>query len=275
MARFSSLLKAKTSFVIKRLSRSESRSLGYAHWRNLRPKQRPHRRQSRSLGYAHWPELYASRIAINSQQSRSLGYAHWPEPPSFPAHAQSLDHWDMRTGRNRAKQPPSGILSLDHWDMHWPELNIHQLQSRSLGYAHWPEQKVQRHPDAIKQRSLGICALAGTPPPIGIKESRSLGYAHWPERDAFNLWIFSLDHWDMRTGRNRRCLSTVCKVQITGICTGRNQQISSQALASSLDPGICALAGTQGGPAHRLPSLDHWDMRTGRNLARIGSQIRV
>lgn len=32
MARFSSLLKAKTSFVIKRLSRSESRSLGYAHW---------------------------------------------------------------------------------------------------------------------------------------------------------------------------------------------------------------------------------------------------
>lgn len=35
MARFSSLLKAKTSFVIKRLSRSESRSLGYAHWPEL------------------------------------------------------------------------------------------------------------------------------------------------------------------------------------------------------------------------------------------------
>lgn len=32
MARFSSPLKAKTSFVIKKLSRSESRSLGYAHW---------------------------------------------------------------------------------------------------------------------------------------------------------------------------------------------------------------------------------------------------
>ena len=32
MARFSRALKAITSFVIKKLSRSESRSLGYAHW---------------------------------------------------------------------------------------------------------------------------------------------------------------------------------------------------------------------------------------------------
>ena len=35
MARFSRALKAITSFVIKKLSRSESRSLGYAHWPEL------------------------------------------------------------------------------------------------------------------------------------------------------------------------------------------------------------------------------------------------
>ena len=29
----------------------------------------------------------------------------------------SLDHWDMRTGRNRARISPCWPCSLDHWDM--------------------------------------------------------------------------------------------------------------------------------------------------------------
>ena len=31
--------------------------------------------------------------------------------------ACSLDHWDMRTGRNEADRPAHGQESLDHWDM--------------------------------------------------------------------------------------------------------------------------------------------------------------
>ena len=34
--------------------------------------------ESRSLGYAHWPEL-RPMIINKLYQSRSLGYAHWPE----------------------------------------------------------------------------------------------------------------------------------------------------------------------------------------------------
>ena len=95
MARFSSPLKAKTSFVIKKLSRSESRSLGYAHWPEPVEKQGFSEEQSRSLGYAHWPEL---------QHAAELG-------------VDSLDHWDMRTGRNGENTAPSYSQSLDHWDM--------------------------------------------------------------------------------------------------------------------------------------------------------------
>ena len=29
----------------------------------------------------------------------------------------SLDHWDMRTGRNNEHPSPSPVASLDHWDM--------------------------------------------------------------------------------------------------------------------------------------------------------------
>ena len=29
----------------------------------------------------------------------------------------SLDHWDMRTGRNMAPGVIAAIVSLDHWDM--------------------------------------------------------------------------------------------------------------------------------------------------------------
>ena len=28
-----------------------------------------------------------------------------------------LDHWDMRTGRNRGYRDPVNIVILDHWDM--------------------------------------------------------------------------------------------------------------------------------------------------------------
>ena len=139
MARFSRALKAITSFVIKKLSRSESRSLGYAHWPEPDAARRSQTRKSRSLGYAHWPEL-VSTTTNGSGKSRSLGYAHWPEPRhvdhvevcqsrslgyahwpellvSAPLTPRSLDHWDMRTGRNFAAIDACMSASLDHWDM--------------------------------------------------------------------------------------------------------------------------------------------------------------
>ena len=30
---------------------------------------------------------------------------------------ESLDHWDMRTGRNWGRNTASAAQSLDHWDM--------------------------------------------------------------------------------------------------------------------------------------------------------------
>ena len=73
--------------------------------------------ESRSLGYAHWPEL-ATLCEDRRDESRSLGYAHWPEqldPALFKA--VSLDHWDMRTGRNKVALKDVSRGSLDHWDM--------------------------------------------------------------------------------------------------------------------------------------------------------------
>ena len=100
-------------------------------------------------------------------KSRSLGYAHWPELD----HDVGPPNWESR--------------SLGY--AHWPELGVAQvgfvLQSRSLGYAHWPELQWWWRKE--------------------IPKSRSLGYAHWPELCRVVHWSrSSLDHWDMRTGRN-------------------------------------------------------------------------
>ena len=52
------------------------------------------------------------------EESRSLGYAHWPELwPSIGFNYLSLDHWDMRTGRNHLVGLLVDMQSLDHWDM--------------------------------------------------------------------------------------------------------------------------------------------------------------
>ena len=73
-----------------------------------------------------------------------------------------------------------------------------------------------------------ICALAGTDAGCGSDGVQSLD--HWDMRTGRNMRAClkavreSLDHWDMRTGRN----------------WGRNTASAAQ-------------------------SLDHWDMRTGRN----------
>ena len=79
---------------------SKSRSLGYAHWPELGVCSAYFPQQSRSLGYAHWPE-HALLVLGLALESRSLGYAHWPERVKVKPQADdSLDHWDMRTGRN-------------------------------------------------------------------------------------------------------------------------------------------------------------------------------
>ena len=84
------------------VGRLQSRSLGYAHWPERNESQPQWPRQSRSLGYAHWPEPAAEAASL-TLQSRSLGYAHWPELNNLEVQANdSLDHWDMRTGRNSA-----------------------------------------------------------------------------------------------------------------------------------------------------------------------------
>ena len=80
--------------------------------------------------------------------------------------AQSLDHWDMRTGRNEQIERVMNAVSLDHWDMRTgrnlrAQLSELHQESRSLGYAHWPE--------------------LGWPQNRTKLQSRSLGYAHWPE----------------------------------------------------------------------------------------------
>ena len=96
---------------------SKSRSLGYAHWPELRSENEMQITQSRSLGYAHWPELF-NFTTKDFGESRSLGYAHWPEHNILDIDvSKSLDHWDMRTGRNSAYHARDRILSLDHWDM--------------------------------------------------------------------------------------------------------------------------------------------------------------
>ena len=146
--------------------------------------------------------------------------------------SSSLDHWDMRTGRNSVAHIGHHERSLDHWDMRtgrnlrqW--LHVLVGKSRSLGYAHWPEQKA----------GLGVPSY----------ESRSLGYAHWPELGRMTYIAgVSLDHWDMRTGRNttqRRSTSGI-SLDHWDMRTGRNRGRNSH-----VDQG----------------SLDHWDMRTGRN----------
>ena len=85
----------------------------------------------------------------------------------------SLDHWDMRTGRNVRLGNLSAGLSLDHWDMRTGRnlagvVMVRECESRSLGYAHWPE----------PVQTVGMFRV----------QSRSLGYAHWPELrcGAFN-----------------------------------------------------------------------------------------
>ena len=149
----------------------------------------------------------------------------------------SLDHWDMRTGRNRAcwrLKCARESRSLGY--AHWPELSarstVREVESRSLGYAHWPERSFPHGARIHESRSLGYAhwpELRGCSG-AGAAESRSLGYAHWPEPSWLQcLKTLSLDHWDMRTGRN-----------------------------------------LSGGAVDRRNSLDHWDMRTGRNHLRAG-----
>ena len=140
----------------------------------------------------------------------------------------SPDHWDMRTGRNRGHHPTGAVSGIAHWR----KATSKEVcpKSRSLGYAHWPE--------------------LAAPCDAACHQSRSLGYAHWPEPTPsrlasdqsgrslgtsrtgrsidggrnYDLWLMSLDHWDMRTGRNH--------LRALGL------------LAADA-------------------SLDHWDMRTG------------
>ena len=58
------------------------------------------------------------KLLGSPRQSRSLGYAHWPEQDGCGAtHHMSLDHWDMRTGRNWGALLVHIERSLDHWDM--------------------------------------------------------------------------------------------------------------------------------------------------------------
>ena len=95
----------------------ESRSLGYAHWPERAAPVAPLPSQSRSLGYAHWPEQ-AHCVNDYAAKSRSLGYAHWPElEVGRLRRCKSLDHWDMRTGRNTPIHTEDSMSSLDHWDM--------------------------------------------------------------------------------------------------------------------------------------------------------------
>ena len=101
---------------------------------------------------------------------------------------QSLDHWDMRTGRNGAvtvvlTARESRSLGYAHWPEPAPPWKACRAESRSLGYAHWPELKARVEACAAKSRSLGY---AHWPEPVLLintanTESRSLGYAHWPE----------------------------------------------------------------------------------------------
>ena len=144
----------------------------------------------------------------------------------------SLDHWDMRTGRNAAGR-----------------LDEELSQSRSLGYAHWPEPVVVSIKSSAKSRSLGYAhwpELRRARSASSL-ESRSLGYAHWPElENPFNELVESLDHWDMRTGRNAKAASSSSAASLDhwDMRTGRNWYWSVSPTRSS---------------------LDHWDMRTGRN----------
>ena len=103
---------------------SQSRSLGYAHWPEPYCGCALGSVESRSLGYAHWPEQARQPEQLRDQ-SRSLGYAHWPELNKYGEVAfVSLDHWDMRTGRNTLIPRMTVSLSLDHWDMRTGRNNL-------------------------------------------------------------------------------------------------------------------------------------------------------
>ena len=208
------------------------------------------------------------------RQSRSLGYAHWPERTiPYDQSAGSLDHWDMRTGRN------------------WPDQAWAAGESRSLGYAHWPEPSVQSlrlntapdHWDRCCNHGPSTSCLDHWDMRTGrnssgrrtTSDSPSLGYAHWPE-PRYRPWASSLDHWDMRTGRTRAKKALGLPESRSLMC--RNQQPSFPGAACPSSLGYAALAGTWNGEgpgtrhvrslgyAHAVDALravcDHWDMRT-------------
>ena len=83
-----------------------------------------------------------------------------------PVVMSSLDHWDMRTGRNMMNRKSSPIRSLDHWDMRTGRNLRCTARQRCGSLDHW-DMRTGRN------RRCGLV-----------------------------LTHTSLDHWDMRTGRN-------------------------------------------------------------------------
>ncbi len=50
---------------------------------------------------------------------------------------QSLDHWDMRTGRNISSQSAENGVSLDHWDMRTGRNTAGLLKKTAASLDHW------------------------------------------------------------------------------------------------------------------------------------------
>ena len=72
------------------------------------------------------------------------------------------------------------------------------------------------------------------------------GHLRMAQWDSSHTSYHSLDHWDMRTGRNAGDAASTAGTSLDhwDMRTGRNQTASC---------------------GDRVNSLDHWDMRTGRN----------
>lgn len=114
MARFSRALKAITSFVIKKLSRSESRSLGYAHWPEL-VGQISTASQEQANGVAQVGEAVTSLDQV-TQQNAALVEQMAAAADGLSSQAQGLVQAVavFRAGASESHAPRSELLELTY-----------------------------------------------------------------------------------------------------------------------------------------------------------------
>ena len=80
---------------------------------NLKDRGRSHTGQRRNFNIKAICDAINSPACQETVSARGMigFYGHLPRV------RYSLDHWDMRTGRNAATMGKAKLLSLDHWDM--------------------------------------------------------------------------------------------------------------------------------------------------------------